>query len=172
MIITVRPQGCVTNVTFRHPAEFVGDQEDGGGVLAVHGAQWFAAILKRVPRLGLDVNLCQEDWGVVFFARRNQKKFWIGLSAWDSDGAWLVHFHHGSFTWSQWFSFRGNDELERSFSTKQMIRILENNEMHGRTGVAFSGLLAWSHRTSAAANDIASKHQCVEPGCSGTSCRC
>ncbi len=32
-----------TNLTFRHPAEFVGDQENGGGVLAVHGAQWFSS---------------------------------------------------------------------------------------------------------------------------------
>jgi hypothetical protein len=35
-----------TNVTFRHLAEFVGDQEDGG-VLAMRGAQWFAALLRR-----------------------------------------------------------------------------------------------------------------------------
>ena len=101
-----------TNVTFRHPAEFVGDQEDGGGVLAVSGAEWFAAILRRVP--GLKINeLCQEDWGVVFLARRNQKKFWIGLSAWDSDGSWLAHFHHGSFAWLQRFNSTGKDELKR-----------------------------------------------------------
>lgn len=60
-----------THVTFRHPAEFVGDLEDGGGVLAVPGAQWFAALLRRVPGVEIDKDLCQEDWGVVFFARRN-----------------------------------------------------------------------------------------------------
>jgi hypothetical protein len=101
-----------TNVTFRHPAEFVGDQEDGGGVLAVRGAQWFAALLRRVSGLEFAKDLCQEDWGVVFFARRNQKKFWVGLSAWGS-GTWLAHFHHGSFAWLQWFSSSGEIELNR-----------------------------------------------------------
>jgi hypothetical protein len=41
----------------------------------------------------------------VFFARRRQKKFWIGLTPWwDVEGAWLAHFHHRSFAWLQWFS--------------------------------------------------------------------
>ncbi len=101
-----------TNVTFRHPAEFVGDEEDGGGVLAVRGAQWFATLLRRVSGLDLDERCCQEDWGVVFFARRDQKKFWIGLSSWD-EGTWLVHFHHGSFAWFQWFSSAAKSELTR-----------------------------------------------------------
>jgi hypothetical protein len=102
-----------TNVTFRHPAEFVGDSEDGGGVLAVSGANWFADLLRWVPGLQVDEDLCQEDWGVVFFARRNQKKFWIGLSCWDSEGTWVAHFHHGSFSWLQWFSASGRNELRR-----------------------------------------------------------
>ena len=101
-----------TNVTFRHPAEFVGDSEDGGGVLTVNGAHWFAALLARVPALQIDEHLCQEDWGVVLFARRNRKRFWIGLSAWDAEGAWLAHFHHGSFAWFQWFSSSGKDGLK------------------------------------------------------------
>jgi hypothetical protein len=113
LILSVRPQEMRTNVTFRHPAEFVGDQEDGGGILAVRGAQWFAGLLRRVPALQLDEDLCQEDWGVVFFARRNQKKFWVGLSAWDSEGAWVAHFHHGSFAWLQRFSLTGKNELKR-----------------------------------------------------------
>lgn len=75
--------------------------------------QWFAALLRRVPGLELDEDLCQEDWGVVLFARRNQRRFWIGLSAWDSEGAWLAHFHHGSFAWMQWFSSTGKIELKR-----------------------------------------------------------
>jgi hypothetical protein len=41
------------------------------------------------------------------------KKFWIGLSAWGSEGAWLAHFHHGSFAWFQRFSSSGKNELER-----------------------------------------------------------
>src|SRR6516162_6681702 len=101
-----------TNVTFRHPAEFVPlSVEDG--ILAVSGAQWFAALLRRIRGLEIDEDLCQEDWGVVFFARRNQKKFWIGLSAWDSEGAWLAHFHHGSFARLQRFSSSGKKELKR-----------------------------------------------------------
>lgn len=114
-----------TNVTFRHPAEFVGDQEDGGGVLAARGAQWFAAILAQVPRLELDPNLCQEDWGVVFFARRNQRKFWIGLSAWDSDGAWLAHFHHDAFAWVQCFTSRGKDELKQLLADVHRVLVGE-----------------------------------------------
>ena len=102
-----------TNVTFRHPAEFVGDQEDGGGILAVRGAQWFAALLRRVPGLELEEDLCQEDWGVVFFTRRNQRKFWIGLSAGHADGSWLAHFHHGSFAWLQRFNSSGKSEFGR-----------------------------------------------------------
>jgi hypothetical protein len=98
-----------TNVTFRHPAEFV-PLSDEDGILAVGGAQWFAALLRRVPALELDDDLCQEDWGVVFFARRNQKKFWIGLSAWDAEGA---HFHHGSGAWLQWFRSSGKNELKQ-----------------------------------------------------------
>src|SRR5262249_12351962 len=101
-----------TNVTFRYPAEFV-PLSDQDGILAVSGAQWFAALLARVPGLAIDNELCQEDWGVVVFARRNQKKFWIGLSFWDVGGEWLAHFHHGSFPWLQWFSSSGNDELKR-----------------------------------------------------------
>ncbi|HJT33222.1 MAG TPA: hypothetical protein VJ783_14355 [Pirellulales bacterium] len=101
-----------TNVTFRHPTEFVPFSDDEG-ILAVSGAQWFASLLQRVPGLQVNEDLCQEDWGVVFFAQRNRNKFWIGLSAWDVDGAWNAHVHHGSFAWSQWFSSSGKNELGR-----------------------------------------------------------
>lgn len=101
-----------TNVTFRHPAAFVPVSEQDG-VLAVNGAQWFVTLLRRIPDLEIDEALCQEDWGVVLFARRNKKKFWIGLSAWDVDGPWLAHFHHGSFAWLQRFSPSGKNELNR-----------------------------------------------------------
>jgi hypothetical protein len=33
--------------------------------------------------LKIEEDLCQEDWGVVLFARRKRKKFWIGLNAWE-----------------------------------------------------------------------------------------
>lgn len=101
-----------THVTFRHPAEFVGDEDDGGGILVISGAHWFVSLLRRVSRLELDEDLCQEDWGVVLFARRNQRKFWIGLSAWD-EGAWVAHLHHGPFAWLQRFSSSGESELRR-----------------------------------------------------------
>jgi hypothetical protein len=101
-----------THVTFRHPAEFV-PLSDENGILAVSGAQWFATLLRRAPDLEIDENPCQEDWGVVLFARRNRKKFWIGLSAWDAKGDWLAHFHHGSVAWLQWFSSSGKNELKR-----------------------------------------------------------
>jgi hypothetical protein len=58
--------------------------------------------------------LCQEDWGVVVFAERAGKRFWIGLSLWPEDEpAWLAHFHHRSFAWLQRWSAAGKSELER-----------------------------------------------------------
>jgi hypothetical protein len=101
-----------TNVTFRYPAEFVGVDDDGGGVLAVRGAQWFVRLLSRVNGLSLDLDLCQEDWGVVVFAKRNGRRFWIGLSPYD-EGNWVAHFHHGSFAWLQRASASGKAELHR-----------------------------------------------------------
>ena len=102
-----------TNVTFHHPAEFV-PVSDEDGILAVGGAQWFATLLRHVPDLQIDGELCQEDWGVVIFGRRAQKKFWIGLSMWPEDEhAWLAHFHHGSFAWLQRFAVTGQSELQR-----------------------------------------------------------
>jgi hypothetical protein len=101
-----------TNVIFRHPAEYLPRSEEDG-ILAAGGAQWFATILRRVPGLEIDADLCQEDWGVVLLARRNGKKFWIGLSAWDAEGAWLAHFHHGSLAWFQRFSSSGESALKR-----------------------------------------------------------
>jgi hypothetical protein len=101
-----------THVTFRHPAEFV-PLSDDDGILAVCGAQWFDALLRRVPGLLIEEDLCQEDWGIMCFARRNQKTYRIGLSAWTTEGTWLAHFRHGSFAWFQWFRSSRNDELTR-----------------------------------------------------------
>ena len=108
-----------TNVTFRHPAEFVPLSEDDG-ILAVSGANWFGALLGRVPGLVIDDNACQEDWGVVFFVRHNQVKFWIGLSAWDETGKWLAHFHYGSFAWLRWLV------TYRSTSPQRAEKILDS----------------------------------------------
>ncbi len=80
-------------------------------MLATRGADWFVDLLRKVPGLEVNDDLCQEDWGVVVFAGRNRKSFWIGLSAWEDDGSWLAHFHHGSFAWLQRFSPSGKSEL-------------------------------------------------------------
>ena len=105
-----------TNVRFRHPAEFI-PVSDEDGILGVGGAQWFVSLLRRVPGLQIDEELCQEDWGLVIFVQRNKKKFWIGLSQWpNSEQAWLAHCHHRSFAWLQRFSSSGKRELERLVS--------------------------------------------------------
>lgn len=61
--------------------------------MSTDGAGWFVDVLRRVPRLVVDPDLCQEDWGVVVFAARDGFKFWFGLSFWD-EGEWLAHAHH------------------------------------------------------------------------------
>lgn len=99
-----------TNVVFRYPADFFALSLDDG-VLSTNGAQWFVALLKQVDGLIVDEKLCQEDWGVVVFAQRHSKSFWIGLSAW-SDDQWLAHFHHGSWAWLQRFSPSATKELQ------------------------------------------------------------
>jgi hypothetical protein len=101
-----------TNVTFRHPAEFV-PLSDEDGVLAVSGALWFVTLLQDVAGLQIDDDSCQEDWGVVIFARRNGRRFWIGLSAWDAANTWLAQFHHGPFAWLQRFGSSGKGEFRR-----------------------------------------------------------
>jgi hypothetical protein len=101
-----------TNVSFRHPAEFVSLAESNN-ILAVDGACWFVTLLHRVPGLEIDENLCQEDWGTVIFAKRNGKAFWLGLSAWTDEGFWLAHIHHGSFAWLQAISPTGKKEMNR-----------------------------------------------------------
>ena len=116
-----------TNVTFHHPAEFVA-VSDEDGILSVAGAQWFVALLRRVPALEIDEQLCQEDWGVVISARRAQKKFWIGFSMWpEGEHAWLAHFHHGSFAWLQRFTSSGQSGLGHLVS--EVHRVLTHEPM-------------------------------------------
>ena len=57
-------------------------------------------------------DLCQEDWGIVAFVEQAKRKFWIGLSA-EEEGAWIAHFHHGSWAWLQRFGSSGNRALQR-----------------------------------------------------------
>ena len=105
-----------TNVSFRHPADFVPVSEEDG-ILAVNGAHWFVDLLRRVPDLWIDEDLCQEDWGVVILARRNENKFWIGLSMWvDGEHSWLAHCHHGSTALLQRLSYSGKSEMQRLVS--------------------------------------------------------
>ena len=102
-----------TNVIFSHPAEFVALSPDDG-ILSVDGASWFVFLLQQIPGLRIESELCQEDWGVVVFAQRNGKRFWIGLSSWpDEDHMWLAHFHHHSFAWLQRWSASGKHELQQ-----------------------------------------------------------
>lgn len=49
-------------MTFLHPAEFV---DAGEGILAVSGAQWFAALLLRVP--GLEIRMTAKKVGASCF---------------------------------------------------------------------------------------------------------
>jgi len=102
----------LTYVTFYNPVPFV-DSPSAEGILGVDGARWFAAILRSVPGLQIDEDLCQEDWGVVIFAQRHGKKFWIGLSSWSADNAWIAHIHHGHFAWLQRLTTSGHSEMLR-----------------------------------------------------------
>ena len=65
------------NVTFHYPANFVPVSDDDG-ILSVTAADWFVSLLRRVNDLSVRSDLCQEDWGVVVFAERAGKRFWIG----------------------------------------------------------------------------------------------
>jgi hypothetical protein len=99
------------NVTFRCPEPFVRYLEEDG-ILSASGANWFAALLRKVPSLRVDPKFCQEDWGVVVFVSRNRMRFWIGLSMWPEDeSAWLAHIHHHSFAWLQRLTSSGKREL-------------------------------------------------------------
>ena len=104
------------NVTFCYRAEFVPVSDDDG-ILSVTAADWFVSLLRQVNDLSVRSDLCQEDWGVVVFAERAGKRFWIGLSFWpDDESTWLAHFHHHSFAWLQRWSAAGKQELDRVIS--------------------------------------------------------
>jgi hypothetical protein len=104
-----------THVTFRHPAEFVPVSEDDG-ILSITGVEWFLTILRQVPDLELDPDLCQEDWGVVVFARRTSGRFWIGVSMGPGfapeEDDWIVHVH-GATSWLQRLSGAAAPAVDR-----------------------------------------------------------
>jgi hypothetical protein len=103
------------HVRFHADKEFVGTEENGeAGVLSVDGAGWFLELLAVVQGLAVEPRLCQEDWGVVIFAERDGKRFWIGLTWWpEGEGEWLVHVHHDSFALRQRLSRTGKEALVR-----------------------------------------------------------
>lgn len=98
-------------VIFRHPAEFVPLSEDEG-ILGTNGAAWFVSILRGIPDLEIDEELVQEDWGVVVFVVRSERKFWIGISFLD-ESEWRAHVHHGVFSWFQHFTPSGRAAFRR-----------------------------------------------------------
>jgi hypothetical protein len=100
-----------TNVTFRHPAEFV-SLDEAEGILAANGVEWFRELMLRIDGLVVQPEPIQEDWGVVFIADRDGCRFWIGISFWD-EGAWIVHVHHHSTAWVQRFTATGKASLAR-----------------------------------------------------------
>jgi hypothetical protein len=101
-----------TNVVFRCAQEFVGADQDEG-ILGVRGAVWFVEKLKRIPGLAIDQQLIQEDWGVVIFSQKNEKRFWIGLSLLpDGENHWLAHVHHASWALLQRFTTKGRAALD------------------------------------------------------------
>jgi hypothetical protein len=83
--------------SFEYPAPFIGTDEDEGGVLSVNGARWFASILNTISGLEVDSDLCQEDWGVVIFVKRNKNPFdvflWGGMS--ETANLWIVELRYG-----------------------------------------------------------------------------
>ncbi len=99
------------NVTFQYPEPFIPSSEEDG-VLSVKGAEWFGKILREIPSLKVDPSYIQEDWGVVFFVHRSNKKFWVGLSTWpEGESAWLAHIHHRSLL--QRFTSSGKQEFNQ-----------------------------------------------------------
>jgi hypothetical protein len=101
------------NVSFRNPVTFISVSEEESSILSVAGAGWFVSLLKRISGLTIRDELCQEDWGVVVFAERDGKKFWIGLSPWpEGDAARLAHLHQQSGGWLKRLTGSSEHELE------------------------------------------------------------
>jgi len=105
-----------TTVSFEYPAPFVGTDPDGGGVLSIKAAGWFATILSSIPELEVDFNLCQEDWGVVVFTKRQKRPFhfffWYGLAE-EPTNLWVTEVRHGGLLGLQRFLPEGQQELRR-----------------------------------------------------------
>jgi len=100
-----------TQVIFEYPARFVGTEADNAGVLSVKGVRWFVFFLKSIPDLEVNSKLCQEDWGVVIFAKRHGRDFDVGLN-WMDEGKWLAHIHYGGiFGWVRRYSPSHKREL-------------------------------------------------------------
>jgi len=104
-----------TDVRFFYVAPFVAAQEDEA-IFGVAGAGWFVDLLKRIPNLTVNEDLCQEDWGVIVFMQRNGKKFTVGIAPCfdrSEENEWWSQFSHAPLAWIQRASRSGNDELAK-----------------------------------------------------------
>jgi len=115
------------NVSFCFPEEFERVSEEEG-ILSVQGAEWFVSILKKIPGIQVNEDLCQEDWGVVVFVNRNEKRFWVGLSQWsDGEFSWLAHVHHNSYAWLQRWSRSGKREFDELIMSLDRVLTTDPN---------------------------------------------
>jgi hypothetical protein len=85
-------------ITFRYQIDYATVLEEDP-VLSVAGATWFVAILREIPRLEVQPEVIQEDWGVFIKVHRDRAKFWIGLSEWNEHGMWIAHVHRDDWFW-------------------------------------------------------------------------
>ncbi|QDV75686.1 hypothetical protein [Botrimarina mediterranea] len=92
-----------TNVCFRYPAPFV-PVPDNELLLSTDGAIWFVDLLRKVPNLQINEELCQEDWGVVVFVNRNSARYWVGIGRLQdqNEGDWLAFFNPSPLSWLPW----------------------------------------------------------------------
>jgi hypothetical protein len=104
-------------VEFHYPAAYVAATAVDD-ILGIKGATWFVELLRQIPRIEIDPDLLQEDWGVVIYAQRDGRRFWIGLSGFGND-EWVAHVHHDA--WLQRYAAAGKAaynelvrELERA----------------------------------------------------------
>jgi hypothetical protein len=110
-------------VSFDYPAPFIGTEADDAGVLSIKAAGWFANLLQSIPELIVDPNLCQEDWSVVIFTKRQKKPFhfyfWNGLAE-EPRRSWIAEVSHGDLLGFHRFipkSREGLDKLISDFHT-------------------------------------------------------
>lgn len=113
----------VNEVNFRYPAPFVPHPQDEG-ILDVSGAEWFAALMRRIDGLRIDEPFVQEDWGVALAAYRGRAKFWVHFQPGGSDGCWFAEFSLPTFSWRR-LTAGGKADLARLVT--DIDRLLSND---------------------------------------------